>query len=306
MAEDSALIEKENMPMDRRSFLLASAAPMLNAQRPPQYGAQLYTLRNQIEKDPETTIRRLAEIGYRQVEIIRRQLEVLPILRKHSLVPVSCHVEAAMVTGKWAEGAAFAKRFGAAYPEKPLDPARVLGELKAAGIRYAVIAYLVPEERGNYEELADRMNRFGSQCRDLGIQLAYHHHAFEFASANGGKRPIDTLISRFDPKLVQFEADIFWASVAGQNPAEFLKSLKGKLALVHLKDKAQNTAHQFHEMLPPEAFRELGSGSIDIRAAIAAASAAGAKHFFVEQDECPADPIDSLKKSWAYLSRLRT
>lgn len=294
------------MRMDRRSFLLASAAPVLNAQRPPLYGAQLYTLRAAIEKDPETAIRRLAEIGYRQVEIIRRQLEVLPILRKHSLVPVSCHLESAMVTGKWAEGAAFAKRFGATYPEKPLDSSRVLGELKAAGIRYAVIAYLVPEERDNYQDFADRMNRFGRQCRDLGIQLAYHHHAFEFAPANGGVRPIDTLLSRFDPKVVQLEADIFWASVAGQNPAEFLKSLRGKLALVHLKDKAQNTAHQFHEALPPDAFREVGAGGLDIRAAIAAAPAAGAKHFFVEQDECPGDPIDSLKKSWTYLSTLRT
>jgi sugar phosphate isomerase/epimerase len=132
------------------------------------------------------------------------------------------------------------------------------------------------------------------------MQFAYHNHAYEFGGTPG-KRPFDIFVDRLDPRYVQFELDVFWLSVAGQDPVNALKKLKGRVALLHLKDKAKDAPHQFNENVPATAFKEVGSGEIDFPAILKAAPAAGVKQYIVEQDQTPGDPLDSLRKSFEYL-----
>ena len=130
--------------------------------------------------------------------------------------------------------------------------------------------------------------------------LAYHNHAYEFGG-QPGKRPIDIFFERLDPSLVSMELDVFWLSIAGQDPVEALKKWKGRVALLHLKDKAKDAPHQFAENMPAGAFQEVGSGVINFPAILKAAPSAGVKHYIVEQDQTPGDPLDSLRKSFDYL-----
>src|SRR5258708_27024823 len=125
------------------------------------------------------------------------------------------------------------------------------------------------------------------------MTLAYHNHAFEFQGAEG-QRPFDILMERTDPKLVKLEMDVFWVSTAGQDPVALLKQYPGRVALLHLKDKAAGAPVRFSEDVGHEAFKEVGSGSLDFAAILKAAKAAGGQHYFVEQDFCPGNPIDSL------------
>jgi len=74
--------------------------------------------------------------------------------------------------------------------------------------------------------------------------------------------------------------------------------------LVHLKDKAKETPVQFNEKLPPTAFKEVGNGALDWPAILRAAAAAKVEHFFVEQDQTPGDPLESLRQSHAYVSKI--
>ena len=136
------------------------------------------------------------------------------------------------------------------------------------------------------------------------MQFCYHHHAFEFGPKEGS-RPIDIFLERLDPKLVKFEMDAFWVSVAGQDPVQLLEKWKGRVALIHLKDKAPGLKTHYAESLSPNAFREVGLGVLDFAKIIPAARAAGVQHFFVEQDEVAEDPVESLKQSYRAVEALK-
>jgi sugar phosphate isomerase/epimerase len=147
------------------------------------------------------------------------------------------------------------------------------------------------------------MNHTGELCKKAGMQFAYHNHAFEFGG-KPGERPIDIFKERLDKKLVALEMDMFWVSVAGHDPLQMLQEWNGRVALLHLKDKEKGTPVQYTESVPKTAFKEVGSGSLDIPAILKAAPGLGVKHYFVEQDQTAGDPLDSLRKSFEYLKTI--
>jgi sugar phosphate isomerase/epimerase len=202
-------------------------------------------------------------------------------------------VETPLITNDWEK-----------YPEmKKVSVEESIESVKSMGAQYYTMPYIRPSARGDldfFRKTADQMNHVGELCRKAGLQFAYHNHAFEFAG-KAGERPIDIFKARLDKKLVSLEMDVFWVSVAGQDPLEMLKEWKGRVALLHLKDKERGTPVQFVESLPKTAFKEVGSGSLDFPAILKAAPGLGVKHYFVEQDQTPGDPLDSLKKSISYL-----
>jgi sugar phosphate isomerase/epimerase len=149
------------------------------------------------------------------------------------------------------------------------------------------------------------MNKAGEKARQAGLQLCYHNHGFEFEKGADGKPVLDMLMSRFDKGLVKLELDVFWVAVTGADPVALLQKYTGRVALVHLKDKAAGVPVETNEgKVAPTTFKEVGSGSLDFRAILKAADAAGVEHYFVEQDQTPGDPVASLKKSFAYLQQI--
>src|SRR5262249_12085660 len=107
-----------------------------------------------------------------------------------------------------------------------------------------------------------------------------------------------------DPKLLGIEMDVFWVSVAGHDPVELLRKLSGRVPLLHVKDKAAGTPDRFNEGVLRTAFKEAGQGVVDWPRVLAAAKSAGVRHYFVEQDQTPGDPVESLRQSYHYLSNL--
>lgn len=283
----------------RRGLLASSALPLLAAKFNRPLGVQLYTVRMLMPKDPRGTLASIASMGYAFVEPGRGQLAQLePHLKELKLSTPSVGLELPLVTGR-PPGAS-------APPNAPQSLDEALAPLPEKGVRFAVIAYVGKPERdapGFYERFADQMNKAGETCRKHGVQLCYHHHSFEFDPA-AGKPPFDTLVERFDPKLVQFEIDTFWLKIAGQNPEAMLRRLKGRVPLVHLKDIARGTAVEYNEgKVPREAFKEVGNGDLEWTGILKACEKAGVRHYIVEQDWWPGDPLDSLKQSIAFLRR---
>jgi sugar phosphate isomerase/epimerase len=248
-------------------------------------GVQLYTVRNLLPSKGEETLRAIAAIGYKEVEIS------LPDAKKFAAVLKETGLKA---TGSHIDGTA-----GAIAPAK-LDG--YIAKAKELGIPAIGLAYVPAPERKDpaafWPPFADQLNQAGEQCKKAGLTFYYHHHNFEF---DPKFRAIDILHDKLG-KDVKLEIDCFWASVGGSDPVAFIEQWNGRLFALHLKDKGKDTPNSYDtDQVKKTDFLEVGSGSIDWPKVLKAGVKAGARHFYVEQDATPGDPIDSLKKSYAYL-----
>jgi sugar phosphate isomerase/epimerase len=277
--------------LSRRTFVAASAAALaLEAKQLKTFGAQLYSLRTIIDKDPLTVLKGLEEAGYTEAEVIRANMDkIWSALKQTKLKPVSLHIDTQMFT-------------------KDIDKLNpTLDDAKQRGFSYVVCPYIAPQDRGGVDvikKLADTLNKAGQRCKSAGINLCYHNHAFEFEPVKEGGNLLDVLMKNTDPKLVGLELDIMWAKVGGVEPVKVFEQYKGRIPLVHMKNVKAGIGPQYNERVPKEAFEEVGKGVIEIGPVLKAAQKAGAKHFFVEQDQTPGNPLDSLRGSAGYLKSL--
>ena len=276
--------------------MVASSLTAATAVRPT--GVRLYAVRDALKKDPDQVLRALAGIGFKEVEGYSRTetLALAPKLKQYGLNIRSCQVETPLFTAFWD-----------LYPElKPVTLPEAVDSLAGVGVEYFTMGYISSGAREDNDDFfrraADRMNVAAELCRKSGLRFTWQNHAFEF-QGEPGRRPIDTYKQRLDPKLVGLELDVFWASVAGQDPVQLLKEWKGHVPLLHLNDKAKDAPRQYSENIAFGAFEEAGGGDIDFSAILKAASAAGVKFQFTGQDENPGDPIQSLRRSFAYFNR---
>ena len=220
-------------------------------------GLELYTVRNELEKDFAGTIKKVAAIGYKEVELYaflkKPAAEIRRTLADNGLV---CPV---------------------AHYDLKLEP-RLAQEIDYAhqlGLKYMVVAWLTPEERKSldqYKRYAEFFNRAGAETKKAGIQFGYHNHNFEFKTFDG-KVAFDELLRLTDPQLVKIELDCFWMTWAGRNPVDYMK-----------RDPARypDPAHQGPQTGlrastdvddKPGPFIEVGHGIIDWKPIFAAASA---------------------------------
>jgi sugar phosphate isomerase/epimerase len=174
--------------------------------------------------------------------------------------------------------------------EKAVEDAAALGQ------KYMVLAFLFPNERktlDQYKEVAADLNKAGQLCRQAGIQLCYHNHDFEFQPVDG-QVPFDLLLKLTDPGLVKVELDLYWAVKANNMPVDFFSRYPGRVALWHVKDM---------DKTEKKSFTEVGNGVIDFKPIFKASRESGMEHFFVEQDQCPGSPFDSISQSIGYIKK---
>ena len=293
----------ERVKMKRRDFIcdvtLGLAGAAICTQLPESLfaspygkpvGLQLYTLRDQLEKDAPGTIKQLAAIGYKDVEIYslygKTAAEFSQILKDNGVTASSGHYLLPVVKSNWQER---------------------IEDAKALGLRYMVIAILQPEERkslDDYKKLAELFNMAGEATQKAGIQFCYHNHNFEFQRF-GDTTAYDYLLKTLDPKLVAFEMDCFWVTHAGQDPVAYFKKHPGRFPLLHIKDMKDKPAPTQELDAKMGLFAPVGSGSIGWKRIFAAAKVGGMKHYYVEQDFCEIPPLEAVKMSYQYLDRMK-
>jgi len=260
---------------------LVRAAALYPARKLDRVGIQLYTVRDQMKKDFEGTLTAIAGIGYKEVEFAgyfdHAPADVRKLLDKLKITSPSAHVGTlAGLEKDW---------------DKTLDACKTIGH------RYAVCAYLDAKDRttlADYQRIADVFNKAAEQSKMVGIQFAYHNHDFEFTKIDG-QIPYDVLLERCDPKLVQFEMDLYWITKAGQDPLKYWAKHPGRFPMVHVKDMVATPDHMM---------TDVGKGTIPWAKLFAKDKQAGVKHFFVENDEPKPDGLASAKVSFDYLSKL--
>ncbi len=260
-------------------------------------GLQVYTVRDQLEQDPNGTLKAIADFGYQQVELMdTRQLATLkPIANDLGMEVNSSFMLWTSLTGNW--------HLVPDEKDQQYNFDRVLEDASKAGINHLVFGYLNKGERDTldqYKSHCDKLNEAGAKAKAAGIQLCYHNHSFEFEPIEG-KVPFELLIERLDPSAVQFELDVFWAALGGYDPVQLLERIGDRTRLLHLKDLQAGTPTIYDEgAVPKDAFKELGNGNINLKEVIAMAQKVDIKYCFVEQDQSP-DPINSIGESIHYM-----
>lgn len=261
-------------------------------------GLQLWTVRNQLAEDPKTTLETLATLGYKQVELMdtRQASALLPICKDLGLAVNSSFMLWTSLTGRWDL---------VPHENKKMDFSEVLDQASEAGLSHLIFGYLTPGERqslDDYRKWADLLNQAGEKARSQGLQMAYHNHNFEFAKfGENDLLPFDLLAERLDAALMPFELDVFWAAIAGQDPAALIKKYGARMELLHLKDLQANTAVLTDIAdVPESAFQALGQGTLAIKELAALGKEQGVQYCFVEQDASP-HPLNDVATSLTYL-----
>lgn len=252
-----------------------------NKKKLPKIGLQLYTVRRNLEKDFEGTLRQIAGLGIKEVEFAgyfgQKPEEIKELLKNLKLAAPSAHTDTETL------------RTGL---PKAIEAAKTIGH------QYLILGYLPEEERkslDDYKKLIELLNKAGEKCRAADLQFAYHNHDFEFKKIEG-KIPYDLILAETAAEKVKMEMDLYWINKAGFEPLSYFEKYPKRFPLVHVKDM-DNT--------PEKSFTEVGRGIIDFKKIFSKASVAGIRHYFIEQDETPAEPLESVKISLKYLKELK-
>ena len=235
---------------------------------------QMYTLREEMEKDFAGTIRKVAEIGYAAVELAGHGglsiQELSGLLADNHLKVAGSHI-------------------GLEALESDLP--KVIGEAQALGNRHVVVPYLSDDRRrtsDDYKKVAELLNTYGESLSRSGLTLCYHNHDFEFKALENGQMGEDILLDNTDPLFVKAEVDSYWVLKAGQDPVAFIQKHTGRVPLLHIKD-----------MDPADdSFAPVGTGKLPLDALIAAAPGVGVEYLIVEQDVCKGSPIEAVTLSY--------
>jgi sugar phosphate isomerase/epimerase len=284
----------------RSEFLKSAAAGVFFGSRPAKanplglpIGLQPYTIRNELKTDFEGNLRKIAAMGYQEIELSggegygdfygHKADELRKILDGIGLRAPSCHYGAPKDDGGWARNIEDAHRLGLEYM---LSTSRSEWEKSLEG----------------WKRAGEFFNHLGRQCRDAGLTLAYHNHNFEFRVYDGVVA-YDELLRSTDKDLVKMQMDCFWTTFAGKDPVDYFHAHPGRFAMLHVKDLKPGykpTTDGFKG----NPFTEVGTGVIEWKKIFAAAPEAGVKHYYVEQDMWDRPSLESARMSIEYLKKL--
>ncbi|MBE6542614.1 MAG: sugar phosphate isomerase/epimerase [Ruminococcaceae bacterium] len=145
------------------------------------------------------------------------------------------------------------------------------------------------------EGYVERVNNLANKIYDRGFKFTYHNHSFEFQKYDNGKSFFDILVEGLDPVKTSFCLDTYWVQHAGGDVRYLLERLNGRIDILHLKAMAVNGNDPF--------ITELGNDNMNWEGILETADKIGVKYYVVEQDSCPGDPFESIRKSSEYLHK---
>lgn len=281
--------------LTRRDFLQFSAAGLgtlalsdlaFAALKPFPVGVQLYTVREQAEKDLPATLAHIAMIGFNEVEtywnVYTHPADKLrKMIVDNGLSIHSGHFDYDGMATKFD----YAKTLGVNYMICPMLPKDMW------------------TSADGFKKAAAQFNKWGEQAKSMGMQFGFHNHNYEFQKF-GNQTGFDILTTEADPKLVCLEMDCYWITQAGLDPVAMLKKYGSRIQLLHLKDRM--SGYPTSQMLGPDAehITEVGAGTINWKAVLETAEQTGVKHYFVERDNGKLPPFESLRVSYQNLSEI--
>lgn len=240
-------------------------------------GLQLYSLRGIIEKDPAQTLKKVAEIGYNEVEFAGyydlSAAAMKDLLDANGLKAISTHVGVSAVTDE-------------------LD--YQIEYNLAVGNKNIVLASAPLETADDCKRFNEILNSAAMKAKNFGVKIGYHNHAYEFERTDDdGNRFIDILAG--EDGLFNLQFDLYWVSVGGGDAFEYVTKYAGRQNLMHLKELSKDE---------PKRNVEIGDGRIDFGGLIALGQKIGVTNFIVEQENYTLPQFESCARSFEGVKRL--
>lgn len=263
------------------SILLPSLTDASNRKAVKTVGVQLYTLRKEMLADNIGTLKRLAGLGYKELESAGsakgNYYGLTPSEMKKVTKDLGMNLRSGHVhyDDKW---------------QKTID------EAAEAGQEYVIVSSMPSKGQtvDNYKRVAEAFNKAGEASKKSNLYFGYHNHDYEFEKENG-KMLYEVLVENTSPEFVNLEMDLGWVVVTGNDPIDLFKKYPGRFPLWHLKDM---------DMAKKQSI-EFGKGGLNLKQILGASKQSGMKYFFVEQEEYTGTPFESLEYNFKYLQSLK-
>ncbi len=254
-------------------------------------GLALYTVRDDMGKDAESTLQKVADAGYAYIEAAGYKegkfygmspADFNKTLSKIGLTPVSTH-QGGLTLENVDQMIADVKAAGFEYFVIPVPP---LGYFKSGAKGMSM--------EGDIAYLAQFFDSVGEKCKAAGLKLLYHNHDFEFKKDENGTVPIEYFLENCNPEYVNFQMDLYWVTKAGADPIAYFEKYPGRFKIWHVKDMDKEGK-----------FAPVSKGTIDFGKILAKKDLSGMLYYMVEQDKTfdGQKPLEVIKISHGGLEK---
>lgn len=247
-----------------------------------QLAVQLYTLREFLKtsEDIAKSLKKVREIGYEAVQLSGmgpiEPEELKRIVDGEGLTVCATHVAWDRLNNE---------------TDKVIEEHK-LWECDVIAIPSIPSTYRTEE---GYAQFAKEATELGKRLAEEGITLAYHNHSFEFERF-GKETGLSILFKESDPKYLTAELDTYWVQHGGADPIDWIRKLKDRQRVIHLKDMVIKDNQQI--------MAEVGEGNLNWPGIIEACKEVGIEWYIIEQDRCQRDPFESLAISLRNLQEM--
>lgn len=232
---------------------------------------QLYSVKDEAEKDFPAVVRQVGRLGYEGVEFAGYYNtpagQLSSLLEEAGLEAAGTHILLADIEENFDTHVSFCRSIDCTV----------------------IICPFIPRDErnnaGDWEKIAKRFNQIGRRLSDEGIRFFYHHHNFDFETY-GKKRGIDIILEHTDQGCVGLELDAYWLEHAGINCIDFYLQHLERITSLHLKD--MNNREEMRDT-------EIGNGVINIRALVKEAVRQHAEWLVIEQEKFDMPPMKSAE-----------
>lgn len=249
------------------------------------FGIQLWSVRDDLAKDPKGVLKQLASYGYKQIESFEggkgifwgmSNTEFKSYMDELGMKIISSHCD-----------------INKDFEKKAADAA-------AIGMKYLICPYKGPQkDLDAFKKFADEFNQKGEICKKNGIRFAYHNHDYSFVTMNG-EMGQDVMMKNTDASLVDFELDMYWVVAAGQDIETWLKKYPKRFRLCHVKDRKKDAP-----LTEKDASVVVGTGSINYPKILKTAKKYGMEYYIIEQEKWEGTtPMQAAQADAVYMKAL--
>ena len=273
--------------ISRRSLLaFAAAAPFASAAKRDArvpVGLELYSVRDDLKKDLDGTVRKVAKMGYQDVEFYApyydwtaaQAKDMRKLLDDLGITCYSTH------NGP--------KSFSADGIEHAIELNHILG------CRYVVFASAGRvKDLDGWKSVAETLNTAAEKMKPAGLRPGYHNHKLEFVPIDG-KRPMEVLAANTG-KDVMLQLDVGTCVEAGSDPVAWINANPGRIQSMHCKDWSPD-ADKGYKVL-------FGEGVAPWKEIFRAAEKNGIEYYLIEQEGSAYPPFETVERCLAAFRKI--
>lgn len=249
-------------------------------------GLQMWSVRDDADKDPLGTITKLAAMGYKELEGYKYADGKFYNWTPKEFKTQLTHLGLKMTS---AHTAVNLQSWDAQKNDLSEEMKKCIDAHAELGVKQLLCPYIDNEHRNaeDMKALLDILNHTGVACKKAGFQFGYHNHDFEFVKTDG-KYLMDVILEGTDPDLVIWEMDLYWVKFAQEDPIRWIKKYPGRIHAFHVKDMANTSEHETIEV---------GDGTIDFADIFTHSKEAGVNYYFIELENYRTTSMKGVEKS---------